>query len=94
MSRYPSEWEADVLLADGGVVHLCPVRPDDGDAVRAMHGRLSAETVENRFFEATARVLDRDLDTVLAADHDRLVVLVAGPVRGRAPTSRRTGQHR
>ena len=77
MSRYPSEWEADVLLADGGVVHLRPVRPDDGDAVQAMHGRLSAETVENRFFEATARVLDRDLDTVLAADHDRLVVLVA-----------------
>jgi hypothetical protein len=42
-----------------------------------MHGRLSAETVENRFFEATAQVLDRDLDTVLTADHDRLVVLVA-----------------
>jgi acyl-CoA synthetase (NDP forming)/RimJ/RimL family protein N-acetyltransferase len=77
VSRYPAEWEADVLLADGGVVHLRPVRPDDGDAVRAMHGRLSEETVENRFFEATARILDRDLDTVLAADHDRLVVLVA-----------------
>jgi acyl-CoA synthetase (NDP forming)/RimJ/RimL family protein N-acetyltransferase len=77
VSRYPSEWEADVLLADGGVVHLRPVRPEDADAVRAMHGRLSQESVENRFSESTERVLERDLDTVLAADHDRLVVLVA-----------------
>jgi RimJ/RimL family protein N-acetyltransferase len=77
VSRYPTEWEADVLLADGGVVHLRPVRPEDADPVRAMHHRLSPESVENRFFESTERVLDRDLNTVLTADHDRLVVLVA-----------------
>jgi hypothetical protein len=28
---YPTEWEADVLLADGGVARLRPIRPDDAD---------------------------------------------------------------
>ena len=39
---YPLHWEADVLLADGGVVHVRPSGPADADAIRAMHGRLSA----------------------------------------------------
>ena len=26
---YPTEWEADVLLTDGGVAHLRPIRPSD-----------------------------------------------------------------
>jgi hypothetical protein len=35
----PDRWEADVVLSDGGVVHLRAVRPDDGDRMVAFHQR-------------------------------------------------------
>ena len=37
----PSPWDADVVLADGGTVHVRPIRPDDADAFGALHGSLS-----------------------------------------------------
>ena len=45
-----SDWEADVVLSDGGTVHFRPVRPDDADRLVAFHGRLSPETIYFRFF--------------------------------------------
>ena len=29
---YPAEWDADVVLSDGGTVRIRPIRPDDGPA--------------------------------------------------------------
>ncbi|MER5628396.1 GNAT family N-acetyltransferase [Streptosporangium sp. NPDC002544] len=76
MVGYPADREADVLLADGGVVHLRPARPDDEAAIRAMHRRLSARTIELRFFESFPRLLDHDVARVLSADrHDRVALL-------------------
>ena len=46
---YPLEWEADVLLVDGGVAHLRPCGPADAEAIRAMHGRLSQKTLYMRY---------------------------------------------
>ena len=40
---YPLHWEADVLLADGGVAHLRPSGPADTEAIRGLHGRSSAK---------------------------------------------------
>ena len=34
---YPKHWESDVVLADGGTVHLRPVRPDDGDKLQDLY---------------------------------------------------------
>lgn len=76
VARYPAAWEADVLLADGGVVHLRPARLDDEAAIRAMHRRLSPRTVRFRFFEAFPRLLDHDVERVISADqHDRVALL-------------------
>src|SRR5688572_19941707 len=41
---FPRHWEADVVLSDGGTVHLRPITPDDGDQLREFHGRLSERT--------------------------------------------------
>ena len=38
---HPREWEADVLLADGGVAHLRPIRPSDADRLVAFYERVS-----------------------------------------------------
>ena len=58
---YPLQWEADVLLADGGVAHLRPSGPADTDAIRAMHGRSSAETLYMRYFSAVSTVSDQQI---------------------------------
>lgn len=47
---YPHRFEADVVLVDGGTLHVRPIRPTDDEAVAALHRRLSSESVYLRFF--------------------------------------------
>ena len=49
-ARYPFEREADVVLRDGATVHVRPVRPDDGPAIRAFLESISPESIAFRFF--------------------------------------------
>lgn len=96
MARDPTTWEADVLLADGGVVHLRPARRDDEAAIRSMHRRLSARTIRYRFFEAFPRLLDHDVERVISADqHDRVALLatLGEDVIGLAYYSRARDRH-
>ncbi|HSP39436.1 MAG TPA: GNAT family N-acetyltransferase [Frankiaceae bacterium] len=76
MTGYPSHWEADVLLSDGGTGHLRPIRPEDADALVAMHARLSPETIYMRFFAPYPVVLPRDLERFTHVDHDRRVAFI------------------
>lgn len=70
-------WEADVVLADGGTVHIRPIRPDDGDALVAFHARLSAETQYLRFFSPKPVLTPRDVERFTHVDGDMRVALVA-----------------
>src|SRR5664279_4808148 len=74
---YPLHWEADVLLADGGVVHLRPSGPADTEAIRGMHGRSSAKTLYMRYFKAVNEISDRQIEVFTDVDHDSRVGLVA-----------------
>lgn len=74
---YPPHWEADVVLADGGTVHVRPIRPDDADRLAALHERLSPETVYFRFFAPYPRLSPRDLVRLTTVDYDRRCALVA-----------------
>ena len=47
---YPTSWEADVVLRDGTVASLRPIRPDDGDALQRFHNAQSDESIYLRFF--------------------------------------------
>ena len=73
----PPEWEADVALSDGGTVHLRPIRPDDADALQAMHGRLSDQTRYLRFFGAYPTIPARDLERFTVVDHLHRVAIIA-----------------
>ena len=57
----PGDWEADVVLNDGGTAHLRPIRPDDADRLRRFHSRLSQQTVYNRFFAYRPTLSDADV---------------------------------
>ena len=74
---YPRHWEADVVVADGGTVHLRPIRPDDADRLAAFHSRLSKETVYNRFFAYRPVLSDVDVARFTQVDHHDRVALVA-----------------
>ena len=74
--RYPSEWEADVVLVDGSTAHLRPIRPEDADDLQRFHVAQSAESIYLRFFAPMPRLSDRDLYRFTNVDHDERVALV------------------
>ncbi|RZS30601.1 acyl-CoA synthetase (NDP forming) [Herbihabitans rhizosphaerae] len=74
---YPKSWEADVVLSDGGTVHMRPIVPDDADALVAFHGRLSDRTRYLRYFGPYPRIPPRDLARFSTVDHHDRVAFVA-----------------
>ncbi len=74
---YPEHWEADVLLADGGAVHVRPSAATDGPAILAMHERMSARTRYLRYFQAVAQLSPAQLSVFTDVDHVTAVGLVA-----------------
>lgn len=71
---------ADVLLADGGVAVIRPLRPDDRAALEGLHERASDDSVRLRFF-ALSRRAGHDYVAHLFSEHGPAACLVA-TVRG------------
>ncbi|HZQ27113.1 MAG TPA: GNAT family N-acetyltransferase [Acidimicrobiales bacterium] len=74
---YPAQWEADVVMADGGTVHVRPIRPDDADRLRSLHQRLSAETIYLRFFSPIPTLSDAMVERFTNVDYVDRMALVA-----------------
>ncbi|MEO7745987.1 MAG: GNAT family N-acetyltransferase [Actinomycetota bacterium] len=74
---YPAHWEADVVLRDGGVAHVRPIRPQDAPAVHAFHDAQSAESVYLRFFAPLPHLSEKDVARFTQVDHLNRVGLVA-----------------
>ncbi len=72
----PKHWEADVVAADGGTVHLRAIRPSDADALVAFHSGLSQRTRYLRYFSAYPRIPPRDLYRFTHVDHHGRVAFV------------------
>lgn len=77
MSDYPSHWETDAVLSDGGAVHVRPITPDDADRLADLHGRLSDRTIYYRFFSPRPRLSPREIQRFTTVDHIDRVALVA-----------------
>ncbi|MBX6168730.1 MAG: GNAT family N-acetyltransferase [Thermobispora bispora] len=76
-SPYPSHWEADVVLADGGTAHVRPIRPDDADLLRAFYSRLSPESIYFRYFAPRPRLTEKEIVWFTNVDYDDRVALIA-----------------
>lgn len=72
-----SRWEADVILSDGGTVHVRPIRPDDGLRIQALHGRLSKESKYLRFFSPMPSLAPSMVDRFVNVDYVDRFALVA-----------------
>jgi acetyl coenzyme A synthetase (ADP forming)-like protein len=70
------EWESDVVLADGGTVHIRPIRPDDSSALLALHQRLSADSIYLRFFSPVSAPTAEQLERLTRVDYDDRFALV------------------
>lgn len=76
----PQHWFADVLAADGGVVRLRPITPDDADELQRFHTALSERSRYLRYFGPYPRISPKDLHHSTHVDHrDRVgLVIVLG----------------
>jgi acyl-CoA synthetase (NDP forming)/GNAT superfamily N-acetyltransferase len=74
---YPVEWEADVVLRDGTVAAVRPIRPGDGDGIRRFHAAQSAESIYLRFFAPLRQLSDADVLRFTHVDYADRVALVA-----------------
>ena len=76
MPDYPTQWESDVVLSDGGTVRVRPVRESDEPRVLALYERLSDESVYLRFFSPVPRPTAVQLERLTSIDyHDRMVMV-------------------
>jgi len=74
---YPSEWEADVVLRDGTVAHVRPIRPSDTDGIHRFHSGQSDESIYLRFFAPLRRLSDADVHRFTHVDYvDRVALVV------------------
>ncbi|WP_230973362.1 bifunctional acetate--CoA ligase family protein/GNAT family N-acetyltransferase [Aeromicrobium terrae] len=70
------QWEADVLLKDGRVAQMRPIRPDDADNLIAFYSRVSDESKYFRFFAPYPKLSAKDVKRFTTVDHDRRVAFV------------------
>ena len=74
--RAPTHWECDVILRDGGTVHVRPASAADVPAVTAFFDGLSEHSTYLRFF-SLRRMTEDDVAKVVDVDQDDHVVLLA-----------------
>ena len=72
-----SRWECDVVLSDGGTVHLRPIRSSDANAVLGLYSRLSEESLYLRFFSPVPAPTARQLEALTSLDYERRFALGA-----------------
>ncbi|HET8929479.1 MAG TPA: GNAT family N-acetyltransferase [Acidimicrobiales bacterium] len=72
----PGTWEADVLLADGGTMHLRPIGPGDAGLLEAFHARQSPESIYYRYFSPRPSLSKADLERLTRVDYvDRMAFI-------------------
>jgi acetyl coenzyme A synthetase (ADP forming)-like protein len=74
---YPPQFEADVVLSDGGTVLIRPIRPDDRAALVRFHQGLSPESVYLRYFSPHPHLSDAELEFLTTLDYRWRMALVA-----------------
>jgi len=73
---YPVELERDLVGRDGTRFCLRPIRPDDASSLVALHGRLSEQTIYQRFFTILRRLPTNWARYLAKVDYRRRLALV------------------
>ncbi|HEU4320180.1 MAG TPA: GNAT family N-acetyltransferase [Acidimicrobiia bacterium] len=95
MAEYPSEYELDIVLRDGGGARIRPIRPDDGDLIQEFFEKLGPESRYYRFFRVKNTLEPDELEHFTHVDYrDRmaLVALFEGAIIGVGRYDREPGE--
>ena len=88
----------DALTADGGIIQIRSITPEDEAGLRALFGRASADALRRRFFGVPGpAAVDREIARLIrpaapaseVPDHEAIVALQAGTLIGVASYERR-----
>jgi GNAT superfamily N-acetyltransferase len=74
--NYPSESIEEVILRDGTLVTIRPIRPDDAPRLQAGFKRLSAESIYLRFLETTKELSDEQAQRFATVDYQTSMAMV------------------
>ncbi|MCC2279991.1 GNAT family N-acetyltransferase [Streptomyces sp. ET3-23] len=74
---YPTHWEADVVLRDGGTAQIRPITADDAQRLVSFYEQVSDESKYYRFFAPYPRLSDRDVHRFTHHDYVDRVGLAA-----------------
>ncbi|WP_055697116.1 bifunctional GNAT family N-acetyltransferase/acetate--CoA ligase family protein [Streptomyces silaceus] len=74
---YPSHWEADVVLRDGGTARIRPITAEDADRLVSFYEQVSDESKYYRFFAPYPRLSAKDVHRFTHHDHVDRVGLAA-----------------
>jgi GNAT superfamily N-acetyltransferase len=73
---YPAELEGRVVVGDGLVVGLRPIRPADRERLVEFHGKLSSRSVYRRYFFLHPNLSDVEVERLTHVDYvDRLALI-------------------
>ena len=75
--QFPAELVCDVQTLDGAIVHMRPIRPDDGPRLTKFHEGLSSESVYRRFFYMHPRLSAAEIERFTHVDYVDRLALVA-----------------
>jgi GNAT superfamily N-acetyltransferase len=70
-------WTADVVLSDGGTIHIRPIRSDDAGRLEGLHARLSQESRYLRFFSPMPNLPPSLVERFVNVDYMDRMALVA-----------------
>ncbi len=74
---YPTEWERQIELSDGGKAFVRPVRPEDDALFRAFFARVTDEDLRLRFFQSVKHFSHEFIARLTQLDYARSIALVA-----------------
>ncbi|MEA1903910.1 MAG: bifunctional GNAT family N-acetyltransferase/acetate--CoA ligase family protein [Actinomycetota bacterium] len=77
MADYPYEYELDVVLRDGGVARIRPIKPNDASQAKAFFERLGPESRYFRFFRIKATLTDEEIAHFTQVDYADRMAFVA-----------------
>ncbi len=77
MAEYPSEYELDVALRDGGGARVRPIKPDDGALLVDFFERLGPESRYFRFFRIKETLEPKEVEFFTNVDYSDRMALVA-----------------
>lgn len=77
LKSYPIRFIEPVQLKDGTLVQLRPIHPLDGNQAEEFRGKLSAESVYDRFLGYIPKISNKLVDRLTNIDYSREMAIVA-----------------